>query len=146
MGPGRVRLAPIRLMNHSKTVVPSYSLGLLLNANSIRVRFVTHISFSLPPSLVLQEKPLSRSLQRGEDAQFDQVSTAVVPCLEKFDIVISLDHQPSCLYLCECPIFESHAPPTLSLICSWCRTLYNGPVCCRMLCSAQHKANEDMVL
>lgn len=36
------------------------------------------LSLSPSPSLILQEKPLSRSLQRGEDAQFDQVSKARV--------------------------------------------------------------------
>lgn len=43
----------------------------------------------------------------------------------------------SILYLCQCIISESpvfsHSATCLCLICSCCRSLYNGPVCCRML-------------
>lgn len=55
--------------------LPSCSL---LYCSQLFCKRCTYVFFFLLSPSLLQEKPLSRSLQRGEDAQFDQVSKAVM--------------------------------------------------------------------
>lgn len=91
-----------------------------------------------------QEKPLSRSLQRGEDAQFDQVSYSLFK--KNYLMLVytfSLGLLLVLLYTSKWAIFDQLLLPwsaCASIICVWLRTLHNWPVGCRMLCSAQHKS------
>lgn len=92
--------------------------------------------YSLTLLRMLQEKPLSRSLQRGEDAQFDQVSMFALRTSRLMRHLASSGPLSPFCFLCQCVISESPVPITVTCLCligSCCRSLYNRPVCCRML-------------
>lgn len=92
--------------------------------------------YSLTLLPILQEKPLSRSLQRGEDAQFDQVSMFALRTSRLMRHLASSEPLSPFCFLCQCVISESPVLITVTCLCligSCCRSTYNRPVCCRML-------------